>query len=91
VQEGVPSVFLVTGYAGPGKAANDDFLAKHYHRVSDDITKPFNWAAAAKFARVNYLIAREIADAPEAPRWYNNSFFGTIFAPQQEKAAAPKP
>ena len=91
VQEGVPSVFLVTGYAGPGKAANDDFLAKHYHRVSDDMTKPFNWSAAAKFARVNYLIAREIADAPQAPRWYANSFFGTIFAPNQQKAAPPKP
>ena len=48
---------------------------------------PIRWDAAAKFARINYLIAREIADAPEAPRWYSDSFFGKVFAPGAKKAA----
>ena len=86
VQEGVPSVFLVTGPAGAGKAAVGEFLDKHYHRVSDQTDLPFNWDAAAKFARINYLIARDIADAPQAPRWYSNSFFGTTFAKDAPKA-----
>ncbi len=89
VRQGVPSVFLVTGYAGPGKKANDDFEANHYHQVSDDLKVPFDWNAGAKFARINYLIAREIADTPEAPRWYADSFFGKIFAKDQPKAPAP--
>ena len=89
VQEGVPSVFLVTGMAGPGKAANDDFNAKHYHQVSDDMSRPFDWKAAAKFAWINYLITRAIADAPEAPQWYQGSFFGEIFAKSAPKAARP--
>lgn len=90
VREGVPSVFLVTGQAGPGKAATADFITNHYHRVSDDLKLPLNWEAGAKFARINYLIASEIANADRAPLWYRDSFFGKTFAAAQEKADRPK-
>jgi hypothetical protein len=86
VKVGIPSVALATGVKGPGKDANAAFLANHYHRVSDQIDLPIRWDAAAKFARINYLIAREIADSPQAPRWYSDSFFGKVFAPGREKA-----
>jgi Zn-dependent M28 family amino/carboxypeptidase len=76
VQAGVPSVFLMTGFAGEGGQRFRDFLSTHYHKPSDQVTLPFDWNAGAKFARINYLIAKEIADAPEAPRWYGDSFFG---------------
>ena len=46
------------------------FLAHHYHSLSDDLSLPFNWRAGARFARLNYLIAREIADGATLPRWY---------------------
>ncbi|HEX8261935.1 MAG TPA: M28 family metallopeptidase [Allosphingosinicella sp.] len=87
VQEGVPSVFLMTGFANGGREKFTDFLARHYHKVSDQLDLPIDWRAGAKFARINYEIAREIADAPEAPRWYSDSFFGKALAPRQEKAA----
>jgi hypothetical protein len=90
VQEGVPSVFLMTGFAGPGKAAFEHFLKTDYHQPSDQIDLPFNWQAAAKFARVNYAIARDIADAPQAPLWYRDDFFGDAFAPDAPKANKPK-
>ncbi|HEX8124885.1 MAG TPA: M28 family metallopeptidase [Allosphingosinicella sp.] len=86
VQEGVPSVFLMTGFAGSGREKFTDFLATHYHKVSDDLALPIDWKAGAKFARINYEIAREIADAPRAPRWYADSFFGKALAPGREKA-----
>ena len=89
VQEGVPSVFLMTGFAGSGREKFTDFLATHYHKVSDDLALPIDWKAGAKFARINYEIAREIADSPEAPRWYSDSFFGKALAPEREKAARP--
>ena len=89
VQKGIPAVFLATGWAGPGKAAFEEFLAKHYHQVSDEADLPFDWKAAAKFARINYLIGRELADAEQAPLWYKGSYFGDKFAPAQKKA--PKP
>jgi hypothetical protein len=91
VQEGVPSVFLMTGFAGEGEKQFQDFLATHYHKVSDQTDLPIDWDAGAKFARINYLIARDIANAPAAPRWYADSFFGTVFAPDQEKATRPAP
>jgi Zn-dependent M28 family amino/carboxypeptidase len=87
VQEGVPSVFLMTGFANGGREKFTDFLATHYHKVSDQLSLPIDWRAGAKFARINYEIAREIADAPEAPRWYSDSFFGKALAPGREKAA----
>ena len=90
VKEGVPSVFLATGWAGPGKAATEDFLAKHYHQVSDEADLPIDWKAAAKFARINYEIGRELADAPEAPRWYQGSYFGDKFAAKQPKTPMAK-
>jgi hypothetical protein len=86
VKVGIPSVALATGVKGPGKAATEAFINTHYHRVSDQMDLPIRWDAAAKFARINYLIARDIADSPEAPRWYGDSFFGKVFAPDREKA-----
>lgn len=87
VKVGIPSVALATGVKGPGREAIAAFLAQHYHRPSDEIGLPIRWDAAAKFARINYLIAREIADSPQAPKWYSDSFFGSVFAPGQKKAS----
>ncbi|APL95917.1 M20/M25/M40 family metallo-hydrolase [Sphingobium indicum] len=86
VQEGVPAVFLMTGFAGPGKEAFEHFLKTDYHQPSDQMSLPFHWEAAAKFAKVNYAIAREIADEPQAPLWYKGDFFGDAFAPDAHKA-----
>ncbi|RJF93352.1 M28 family metallopeptidase [Sphingomonas cavernae] len=90
VQQGIPSIFLMTGFANGGEKAFQSFLSTHYHRVSDQIDLPFNWDASAKFAKINYLIAKAIADAPIAPRWYAGSFFGDTFAAAQEKAPATR-
>jgi hypothetical protein len=86
VKAGVPAVSLDLGPAGPGAKATEDFIANHYHRVSDDMKLPFNWAAAAKFAKLNYLIARELADGAEPPMWYEGDYFGNQFAKGQPKA-----
>lgn len=80
VQAGVPSVFLMTGFGGEGRERFTHFLSTEYHSVNDDLNLPFNWDAGARFVRLNYLIAREIADAPTAPRWNE----GSPFAPAGE-------
>jgi hypothetical protein len=91
VQEGVPAVFLMTGFANGGREKFTHFLSTDYHRPSDDLKLPFDWNAGAKFARINYLIANEIANAPQAPRWYSDSFFGRSVASGQEKAKRERP
>lgn len=91
VQQGIPSLFLVTGRAGPGQDASAAFLSTHYHQPSDDLNLTIDWIAGAKFAEVNYHIIRAIADEAEVPRWYGDSFFGNEFAPNAMKAVRPRP
>jgi len=89
VKKGVPAVSLGTGFANGGKEATETFEKQFYHGLGDDMQQPFDWQAAAKFARINYLIARDLADAPQAPRWYQGDYFGDRFASGQPRAAQP--
>ncbi len=89
VKQGVPSVMLATGVKNDGARIFKEFLAKTYHTPADQPDLKFDWVSAAKFASVNYAIARDLADAPQAPRWYADSPFGTQFAKDQPKAARP--
>ncbi len=79
VQQGIPSVFLVTGPGGDGAMATAAFEKEHYHQPSDDMKLPFNWAAAGKFVALNLAIARDLADSAERPRWNKGDFFGTRY------------
>lgn len=79
VEQGVPSVFLMTGFKNGGEKGFKDFLATHYHKPNDDLNQPIDYQAGARFALVNYEIARELADAPARPSWNKGDFFGTLF------------
>lgn len=89
VQQGVPAVFMMTGFEGPGEKAFRSFLKDHYHQPSDDLKLPFNWDAGALFAKVNYYTVMGLANGAERPKWYAGSFFGKEFAPKAAKAADP--
>jgi Zn-dependent M28 family amino/carboxypeptidase len=86
VRRGVPAILLFTGYANGGKARWDHFFAQVYHRPNDDISQPINWKAGARYARLNYEIARALADSDARPRWYRGDYFGDRFAPGQPRA-----
>ena len=86
VRRGVPAVFLMTGYANGGQQAWQKFLAATYHSVKDDLGQPIRWEAGARFAELNYRIARNMADADQRPMWYAGDYFGETFAPSQPKA-----
>jgi hypothetical protein len=84
VREGVPAIFLVPGLHS-FKAGEDgakiwaDFQGRHYHQPSDDLSLPFNFDAAARFAQINYAIALDIANATARPTWNQGDFFGESF------------
>lgn len=85
VQQGVPSVFLVTGFNavgedGKGGEIFKDFLSRHYHKPTDDLNLPIDFEAGAKFAKLNYLIAAQIANADKRPYWNEGDFFGSKYA-----------
>ncbi len=85
VQQGIPSVFLVTGW-GEGVGGKDggaifrEFLGKTYHSPADDLSQEIDFDAGAKFAHANWLIASAIANADERPSWNEGDFFGDTFA-----------
>jgi hypothetical protein len=92
VRQGVPSVFLVPGFTSTdpeidGTAAFKEHLATHYHRPSDDGSRPVDWDSALRFARANVRIGSAIADAGERPAWNEGDFFGERFGRQRTKGS----
>ncbi|MEO5972260.1 MAG: M20/M25/M40 family metallo-hydrolase, partial [Sphingomicrobium sp.] len=76
VLRGVPSIFLMTGYANGGRQAWNHFLTRIYHRPNDDLRQPIRWAAGARFAALNYRIALKLADQDQRPVWRPGDYFG---------------
>ncbi len=82
VKQGVPSVFLFLGFGDGGKEAFEVFMSTHYHQLSDEPSNadlPIDFEVGAKFAALNYRIAKAIADADERPEWNEGDFFGRVF------------
>jgi len=91
VEQGVPSVYLMTGFAGDGARSFGVFVAQHYHQPSDDLSQPIDYRVGARFARLNYDVAREIADGDVRPAWVPGDFFGELFAqPERAEMSAPR-
>ncbi|EQB31001.1 peptidase M28 [Sphingobium ummariense RL-3] len=87
VKQGVPAVFLATGFANGGEKAWGEFLGGNYHHPGDDMSQKIDWDAGARFAEANYRITRAMADSDTPPAWYQGDFFGDIFAAGAVKAA----
>ena len=85
-QRGIPTVFLMTGYANGGKQAWERYLLFTYHQPNDDLRQAIRWGAGARFAELNYRISRALADADQRPLWYRGDYFGDTFAPREPRA-----
>lgn len=84
VQQGVPSIFLVTGtQSRDGKTDTlplyEGFLKDHYHKPSDDLNLVIDYRAAARFTRINARIGEIITQQSERPEWNEGDFFGETF------------
>lgn len=89
VQQGIPAVFLVTGFASrdPQQAFGEVFqahMAEHYHKPSDDLNLEIDYQGGALFTEINVNIGREIANDAQRPRWNEGDFFGDTFAGQTD-------
>jgi Zn-dependent M28 family amino/carboxypeptidase len=87
VRQGVPAVFLATGFANGGEKSWGDFLGGAYHHPGDDMAQKIDWTAGARFAEANYRITRAMADGDTPPQWFAKDFFGDLFAPSAAKAS----
>ena len=88
VRQGVPAVLLMTGHANGGKEIWNSWLSKIYHSPQDDLKQAINWDAGARYADLNYRIARAMADAPVRPMWLQGDYFGDLFDPKGPRAPA---
>jgi len=78
IQRGVPAIYLKTSTAGIGAEGQAAFLARHYHQPSDEV-ELVSWEQLGRFADVNFLIARNVANMDARPAWLAGDFFGTLF------------
>ena len=84
VQQGIPSIFLMTGFGDTpdGKKGGEvflQFLRHTYHTPDDEIDQEINYEAASKFAYVNWLILNSVANSDTRPTWNAGDFFGRTF------------
>ena len=84
VREGVPGLFFFPGFASAdpdvdGEAQVYGHLATHYHKPSDDLSRPVHWPSAERFARINARLARGIANSEQPPQWVPGNFFAAQF------------
>jgi len=85
VRRGIPAVILGPGGASfrsgeDGNALMRDFRRQRYHQPGDDLSQPFHWGAAQRFAQLQWELLRDIAQQPERPRWLPGDFFGELYA-----------
>jgi hypothetical protein len=84
VQQGIPAVFFATGFK-TGEAGTDaealynDFMQHHYHGATDDQNLRFDSESAGRVATANFMIALEIANAEQRPKWQKDDFFGELY------------
>jgi len=85
VRQGIPSVYPVL--AGAQHVAPGDSLSPMqrwrrtiYHSPQDDASQPMDLASGARFLRMQFLLALEVANAAARPSWNRGDFFGDTFA-----------
>lgn len=91
VRQGVPSLFLKSGFksgdpALDGSAINAAYRRDVYHKPNDDMSQAFDFEAGAAHARLNFLTGWLVAQETARPAWNPGDFFGGLFG---GAAAAP--
>jgi peptidase M28-like protein len=75
IRIGVPAVGFIFGYnpGSPEEQVYRRWYADRYHKPSDDINQPIDFAAAAKFNLFFERLATTVANADSRPTWNPNS------------------
>jgi hypothetical protein len=84
-RRGVPAACLWQGFRDEGGGgANEPIFRKwrttRYHQPSDDLEQPFDWGAAAAWARFEFLVALSVVEADARPAWKADDFFTKFLA-----------
>ncbi|CAN5609603.1 M20/M25/M40 family metallo-hydrolase [soil metagenome] len=80
VNQGIPALAFKFGWT-PDSAEMKTFnewVKTRYHQPSDDLQQPIDKTAAAQFTALLAQLSTRVANAPQRPTWYPESFFSTI-------------
>ncbi|MFN2100075.1 M20/M25/M40 family metallo-hydrolase [Altererythrobacter sp. MF3-039] len=83
VRQGIPAVYLDTGFGNGGDVAVPEFVREHYHKPSDEAHR-IDYTQLARFTAVNVQVVKGIANMDETPKWKKGDFFGTTFGGPME-------
>lgn len=80
LRRGIPAVMLFNGQASggngqDGSAVIRQWLGRVHHTPRDRIDQGIDWNAGVTYARANFLIGYEVANAKERPRLKGRYFF----------------
>jgi hypothetical protein len=85
VVQGIPALHIKYGNkTADGKNNLSETVQKWraltYHKPQDNfVGGTFDWAAGAQYARLNFLIGYQVAQAIKRPTWNKGDFFGARF------------
>jgi Zn-dependent M28 family amino/carboxypeptidase len=80
-KQGVPAFYTHSGKdiigrpEGYGRQRKDEFTARDYHKVSDELKPDWDFAGAALDARLFFEIGRAVADGDTWPQWREGNEF----------------
>ena len=77
IRNGTPALAFKFGYkkGTPEEKTIQTWLRERYHAPSDDLAQPVDKEAAARYNRVLSSMITSAANADEAPKWKDASFF----------------
>jgi Zn-dependent M28 family amino/carboxypeptidase len=77
IREGIPSLAFKFGFARdtPEAAIERTWRSTRYHAPSDDLNQPVEKEDAVRLNDFVAALALRVANAPERPRWNDQSFF----------------
>ena len=85
VVQGIPALHIKYGNKTADGQNNlsttvQQWRALTYHKPQDNfVGGTFDWAAGAQYARLNFLIGYQVAQASQRPTWNRGDFFGARF------------
>lgn len=84
VKQGIPSVFLITGFNSTdpdvdGGKMVKEWLKSVYHKPNDDLSQKMHLESGVKVIQANFLAGYIIANQDERPAWKPGNFFGETY------------
>ncbi len=91
-QAGIPAFLISLGTDFAGRSAEEierrrkEFVAKDYHRPSDEYREEWDFSGLAEVVRFGFLLGRMIADAERLPTWNPGEPMRTVREAQRKRA-----